>query len=274
MSMLHAGSAVRKGRSSHLTSHASRFTPSVSRFSGFTLIELLVVVAIIAILAAMLLPALAQARERARQATCISNLKQLGLAVLMYATNNNDCIPKAYDNVSGSWFWMDTYALYLPGRGLEGYRSGVFHCPSDSLPPSPAYAYSLSYGMSLASFNCTLSYGYQAYRLTRMASPGKVLLIAERSTANLNAGQAATMPLSGWTLDTSNGSWGPLSARHNNMVGILYLDGHADRVINTWLTRSGTAFGINNSEPWFQHQGANSTSTTDYRGSWYQAGMK
>ena len=112
---------------------------------GFTLIELLVVIAIIAILAAILFPVFARARAKARQATCASNLKQLGLAFEMYASDYDDALPGATNGPGGSglyggWVWYANFGV--PGQGYFDVTNGslfayvknrqVYQCPDDN----------------------------------------------------------------------------------------------------------------------------------------------
>src|SRR5713101_3403580 len=95
--------------------------------SGFTLIELLVVIAIIAILAAILFPVFAQAREKARTTTCLSNLKQLGTAVTMYMQDYDGAYPLA-------WYGKPQYGFdVVLFPYIHNYA--VFECPSNKVTP-------------------------------------------------------------------------------------------------------------------------------------------
>jgi len=201
----------------------------MKRRNGFTLIELLVVVAIIAVLVAVLLPAISSAREQAKSLFCLSNLKQFGLVWQMYERDFGTLVPNWRGPQGREVYWPQILLEngYMP---LDWRKSKMWLCPTLNQPYNPA-SWNVNYGYNAFHLGSSFYYGdnmnWFTYpprpaRLSQVQDPANTLVLVD-SYRDLyyNTGYYFVMDRPCDIL------WDPFPhARHSKGLNILWLDGH------------------------------------------------
>ena len=211
---------------------------------GFTLIELLVVIAIIAILAAILFPVFARAREKARQTSCLSNMKQLGLGLSMYAQDFDEklCIHcpgwPEYDGTNHHPCWAGQIFPYVKNTQIYACPSegGTHSMGGQAGPGGVVYqVIPRDYGYNFA---------LDAVSLAKIQYPAECIAISDSNNRDdidqtqdcCGVGYLAPAPRSGCC--ATNAKWGRVMPRHNGGANHAFADGHAK-----WEKLSGNMHG-------------------------------
>jgi len=209
----------------------------MARRHGFTLIELLVVIAIIAILAAILFPVFAQARDKARSTSCLSNCRQIGMAFVQYTQDYDEFLPlTSFPVVANTW--TSTVQPYIKNRG-------IFRCPSDS---SPFWNNPSSQRMSSYFLNAWMA-GSNGYgNLAAIQAPASVVYLAESAESTTprdhfhpfywgTPAEQTNAFMQNLTWDAAKNETKELALRrHQGGFNVTYVDGHSKWVqwTRTW----------------------------------------
>jgi prepilin-type N-terminal cleavage/methylation domain-containing protein/prepilin-type processing-associated H-X9-DG protein len=223
--------------------------------SGFTLIELLVVIAIIAILAAILFPVFASAREKARQITCLSNLKQIGLASVMYVQDSDEIEPVGYggDGTQNYDYWYYTIMPYIAGANAN--VATINFCPDAPYPQNMAYAMNARVGGNASDDGNPYNFNFDVSQPTTLAMethPAETIAFGESDQIpaygnnpltlfRINPGSVNGGPWNPYVACKNDQDWasidndtnvdgtspGQARYRHTLMANMVFCDGHA-----------------------------------------------
>ena len=239
---------------------------------GFTLIELLVVIAIIAILAAILFPVFAQAREKARQTSCLSNTKQIGTALQLYCDDYEETVPffadkdtpvSNYDSnypcntfkvINGNAKAVITGFSTTYSNGIYTWMDSIFpYVKNVNMYMCPSVKGKLGYGYNMNLVTTNWSQGITA----NLAVQSPVSLSSIKNTAELvfvgdsciNSNIYAVPYISPYTINNCSlrSGWGP-AARHNEGLNYTFVDGHAKyykRTQGPGINGNGSVHGAN-----------------------------